>query len=1547
MKSSFAILVYVLWAISCNGARLFAQSQVEFNSAKRIAVSVDESQLVVLNGNIHPFAKSSLDRGPAPASNPTGRIQLVLRRTVTQQQALSAYLSDLQNPASVNYHKWLTPAQYGARFGLDASDIQTIESWLQSHGLRIDNVSAAQNIISFSGTIDQIQSAFHTSIHAFVVRGKTRFANATDVKIPFALLPVIAGIGPLNNFESQPDLRVSASGIWDSSTQSIQPSLTLFDANNTPYLFVDPADAATIYDTPNGTLNTSYTGTNYNGSGVTIGIVGLSNLYMPDIENYRTGFLGESTTNVNLPAVIIDGSDPGVVPGGAGLEAVLDNEVAGGLAPGAKIAYYTSAGSDLSDGLFNAIARAVDDNAVDILNLSFGMCEAGLGSSGNQLILELAQQAASQGISLTVSAGDGGAAGCDNFNTASNSQQGFAVNGLASTPYGIAIGGTDFDVLSSSFSNYVNTTTAGIAPYYLSAKDYIPEKPWNDSTTVNVTISQNVPYTGNSGKTNIVAGSGGVSTIYSKPAFQTSLTPADGHRDLPDVSLLAGDGLHSALWVVCGDSVIEGRATTAPSSDCANTGGQFNGASTFLGVGGTSAAAPTFAGILALIVQKSGGRLGQADSVLYQLARVHPAYFHDITDGNNSVPCAAGSPNCGSNGFLAGYNATSGYDLATGLGSVDAAAVVNNWSSVSLATTSTTLQINGSSSAYSGVHGSSLTFDVGVTGPGGSTPTGPVAITDDANETAGGTASGPQENGQLAIPLIAGTGSTTYNGLPGGTYAVTARYGGDTAFAASTSAPISVSIAPEPSDTALTVNAYDPSTGKAISGSNIPYGSYIIADADVTGTAEGTKTQGVATGTVRFMNGGTILGSGVVSSSNQATWFSFNGTASPLQAGSYILTAQYSGDSSFEPSTSSSVAFNVVTSTATVSAQSTLYTMTASDSASILAYVNTPSNSGVAPTGSVTISAHGTTLATISSLIPSFSSSFGSAAIQASQLAAGINVITVRYNGDSNYSSSSTTLAIDNAGTGGFSINPISNVAISPGGSVIVPITLMPSGGFVGDVEFNFTLSGQPNTFSSGVVLPVYMTGSGPTSTAFTLTASSGAAAGTYTAVLNGLTNSNPRIKASAPFTITVGQQRTPSIALYSNGNLSVSPGATSGNASSVTILPFGGYAGQLNLACAVTTSIGNAVSPPTCSVPASVTIAGNEASVIPVSVLTSSSTTTGDYTVSVKATDASTPAVTGSSVADLTVTLLPQFALSGSSPVTFTIGATTGNSATLTATSFNGYSGIVNLTCVETVLSTVSGYMVTMPSCTVPPSIQVASTGPTSFTLTLSATGNPSYPPTGVYLFTVSGYDTTQTNIASQTPIAVVVGKPFAGLGLSSGGSIAVNAGATSGNTSTITVIPSGGFTGTVNMACRVTTNMGSPNGLPNCQVPASVSISGTGAATATLTVSTNAPTSRSLALPLSKLASRRGGIAIGLILLSGVLIRRRTWRALLIVFVATLIIGGAVSCGGGSGSGRGNGSGNPDQGTTPGNYSVIVTGTDAATGTITASTTVSLTVN
>ena len=324
---------------------------------------------------------------------------------------------------------------------------------------------------------------------------------------------------------------------------------------------------ATIYNAPTS-LNTHLKPgqATYDGAGVTIGIATDGGVNIPDVQNYRSLF--------KLPAtqisVVMDGNSPG---SGNDTESTLDAEVAGAIAPGAQITYYQAADTTFQSGVMLAILRAIDDNAVNILNVSYGTCELSQGAAGNQAILNAWEQAAAQGIAVTVSSGDSGSAGCDNADTQTAASRGFGVNALASTPYTVAVGGTDFDVLLNHFSTYVNATNSG---NYTSALSYIPEATWNNSPASNGSAANNQANVDYSGNTNIAAGGGGASSAglydgagnvlsgYAKPQWQQQYEAsagiaADKVRDIPDVSLFAANGMYGALWATCGDKRLHRR----------------------------------------------------------------------------------------------------------------------------------------------------------------------------------------------------------------------------------------------------------------------------------------------------------------------------------------------------------------------------------------------------------------------------------------------------------------------------------------------------------------------------------------------------------------------------------------------------------------------------------------------------------------------------------------------------------------------------------------------------------------------------------------------------------------------------------------------------------------------------------------------------------------------------------------------------------------------------------------------------------------------------
>jgi subtilase family serine protease len=667
---------------------------------------VNESSLTTLKGNVPRLARAESDRGEASPATQLTHIRLVLSRSSEQQAALDEYLAELQDKSSPNYHKWLTPDQFGQLYGPADSDIAALVAWLQSHGLTVESISKGRTNIAFSGMVSQVEEAFHTSIHSFQANqgeanGRQFYSNITDPQIPSALAAVVKGVAHLNTIEPRPQFVRGNAGRINPETGRLEPlsagastEATPYLTSGSSYLYIVPADAATIYDTPNSFNANFSSGTSYTGAGVKIGIGGNATISASIVGNYRSTFLGSSTVPTlnyctsSTSCSTTAGS--GYVSGDAD-EAYLDTEISGGLAPGATIYYYASA--DLNTG----IEAAIDANLVDIFSLSFGECEQNMSTSDNAQINGWWEQAAGQGIAVTISSGDSGSAACDGDSGNTVASHGLSVNGLASTPYDIAVGGTDLSALKTSFSSYADTSKGTSSTYYRTALKYISESAWNDSSLTDTTISANVPSTKNdTSGVNIVAGGGGHSSCstnnskdntngtvtdgscisgYSKPSWQSvadTIFDSDGVRDIPDVSLMSGNGYDAATWLVC-DS----------SENCSNISGN-----NFDGYGGTSTAAPAFAGILALVEQKTGNRLGQAAETLYELynGSYSSSIFHDVTVGNNSVPCSEGTTDCDEDSsgyyFESGYDTGSGYDLATGLGSVDATTLMTYWSTV-------------------------------------------------------------------------------------------------------------------------------------------------------------------------------------------------------------------------------------------------------------------------------------------------------------------------------------------------------------------------------------------------------------------------------------------------------------------------------------------------------------------------------------------------------------------------------------------------------------------------------------------------------------------------------------------------------------------------------------------------------------------------------------------------------------------------------------------------------------------------------------------------
>jgi hypothetical protein len=986
---------------------------------RRITQAVDEANLTTLKGNTHPLARPEFDQGEASASLPMARMLMVLQHSAEQDAALQILLNGQQTQGSANFHNWLTPQQYGAQFGPSDADIQAVSAWLGSKGFEVTRVSPGKHIIEFSGTAGQVKDAFHTAIHQYNVNGESHFANASDPQIPAALAPVVVGIKSLHNFRAKPTSHFS--GMYrrakDSGlTQKLSGPEFTFTTNNETFFGLGPTDFATIYNV------LPLWNKGIDGSGQSIAIVQETDINLQDIRDFRALF----GLPANDPEVVLDGPDPGIDPD-VEPEAVIDVTWSGAVAKGAKIKLVVSSSTNTTEGIALSALYIADNNVAPISSMSFGQCELHLGTAGNAFWNAVWQQAAAEGISAFVSAGDGGSAGCDNFDTASMARNGLAISGDASTPYDIAVGGTDFGgnfFDPAAFWSATNNPTT-----QASALGYIPELPWNNSCAnflfAFVGFSTD-PIANCNNKTlddlNIVGGSGGSSSCissdgtheatctggYAKPAWQTGTgVPNDGVRDIPDVSLFASNGFLGSFYIIC-----EADLNPPGSPGCDLNPPYLD----FAGFGGTSVSSPAFAGILALVDQKTQSRQGNANFVLYKLAAgENPAncnvnagglwtslpspscIFNDITEDTNAVPCKAGTANCNTEsgdavGVLSGYNAGVGFDLTTGLGSVNATNLVNNWKSVTFTPTFTSLSLWPNFA----IHGQPVQVNVSVNAWNG-TPSGQVALKTNNIDPAGDLTLG-----------AGGTVSTAVRNLPGGASFVTADYFGDGTFARSVSNPVPVFVFPEPSTTTLspfTLNAaqtgYVPFTGGQ-------YGSIVWLRADVAGKSG----FGTATGNLIFTDNGRPIQGNPYKLNSEGNTLTPDAVTT-FAVGTHRIGAAYEGDASFLPSNAAPYLFTITKAPTATTVTASAASATAGTSLTFTATVST-AGFGNPPSGHIVFAVNGKAVAHVP-LVGGANASTGaslSTATFTATLPTGSDTVGATYQGDENYTGSAGSASV-------------------------------------------------------------------------------------------------------------------------------------------------------------------------------------------------------------------------------------------------------------------------------------------------------------------------------------------------------------------------------------------------------------------------------------------------------------------------------------------------------------------------------------------------------
>lgn len=1131
-------------------------------AAPLVTQAIDDTQLVRLHGSVHPLVQARYDRGAVPDAFPAERVLLLLNRPAEKENALQEFLRQAHERGSANYHQWLTPQEFGEQFGAADSDIQTAANWLREHGFNVAKVTKSKQFLEFSGTAGQLGKAFHTEIHQYDVEGETHYANASELSIPSALAPLVRGISPLHDFRAKPYVQLGGRALYSRATHRATPLWTFpTPGAPNPYFFpVAPEDFATQYD-----LGPLYQA-GLDGTGQTVGIINESNIDISLVSAYQQLF---GLTN-NPTQVVIDGQDPGQL-GGPDVEAYLDVEVSGSVAPKATVNLYIADGGNLQDPLALAAIRAVEDNQASVLSVSFGNCEPFLGNAGNQFWAALWEQAAAQGQTALVASGDSGPACGGGFPY---------VSGIASTPWNVAVGGTDFyysDYATGGASaltlwNQTNDSNLG------SLKAPLTEQVWNDPFGLNA-----IPYPFARGE-----GGGGPSSCstgsinacvngYSKPIWQAGPgVPADGVRDLPDVSLFASNGANLSAYPIC-----------AFAGECAPGAG--NQPEIAL-IGGTSASAPAMAGIMALVNQKYG-RQGQANFSLYALAQQKPGAFHDITLGSNSCHCPQGTVDCAlnANGQYATtvYPAGPGYDLASGLGSVDASVLVNNWNSITFTPTTTSLQL----SSTSITHGTPITVTTSVAaGSGTGTPTGGVAILTDSPL--------PSNQSQTVLNLSAGTASSTINYFPGGYYDVSARYDGDGVFGGSASAPVALRVTPENSTITLALN-----TGgtKIAAGGSVEYDFPLpltlsvqpIGVSNLTG-----KPVGVATGTATFTID-SVSATVPLNSGGMAIW-----TPPTLAVGTHTASAIYSGDASFNASSAVPVTFNVTKGIPFMNAFFDVPplpppgpSLNIDVGGSLTITITVGPNNGpsfgnsvpvgtATPTGMVTAclqppNAADACLNPVYSQTATLASPNGinslssSATVTFSNLAAGFYLPTLVYSGDANWQKQGLIFLRDinvapvtplAATTTTLSITPAS---ISNGQLVTVSTTITGSGtsGIAPTGEVDFYDNG---VFLAYILLPPGKTGS-TASAIFTLGASAFWNSGTnqITAIYDGDSNYQPSTSNVANISVT---QRVGDFALAAQiSQITFAPGGS--GTIGLNLAALNNFSGVVNLSCATSSS--------------------------------------------------------------------------------------------------------------------------------------------------------------------------------------------------------------------------------------------------------------------------------------------------------------------------------------------------------------------------------------
>lgn len=625
-KSTLCLITSIFFEAICifQGFTSPTFAQTQELSVQDAAVKFQQRTKLI--GSTSPLLANVADVGRASGNDSLQGVTFLLSQTQSQIEALQKLVINQQVRGSRYYHKWLTPQEYSAQFGMKTADVAKIEAWLTTGGFSHFTLNASHTALSFDGSVTQIEETFSTEIHKHNIGKQLLLANVVDLEIPSDILPFVSGVTNLDQFRPVPQ-------VSSLSVASAHPDLTSTYNRH----FLSPADVKKIYDFDPLFIK------GFTGQGQRIAVVGQSSIDLEDVARFRAA-IGLAVRQPTL--VLVPDTGSSLRRTGDELESDIDLEYSSAVAPDADI-FLVYTGSDASHNVFDALAYAVDQNIAPVISVSYGECETSLSGSELQRLESVLMQANSQGETVLVASGDLGATGCE---TVDSQAQGLATHGFgvqypASSQFVTSIGGTMLiNTDATSYWTIANTIDEE------SALSYIPEQAWNESYA--------------SAKMSLLGSGGGASSLFAKPTWQiASGVPSDGARDLPDVAIDAGT--YDDGYVLCSsDEVVELQGS------CSH--GLLDSTNSNLTVaGGTSFGAPIVAGIVALINQSLGvSRLGNLNSLLYSLSIKAPNMFHDIVIGNNQQPCATGSKDCSDSGTI-GYVATDGYDQVTGLGTPD------------------------------------------------------------------------------------------------------------------------------------------------------------------------------------------------------------------------------------------------------------------------------------------------------------------------------------------------------------------------------------------------------------------------------------------------------------------------------------------------------------------------------------------------------------------------------------------------------------------------------------------------------------------------------------------------------------------------------------------------------------------------------------------------------------------------------------------------------------------------------------------------------------